>query len=74
MVPIIAPLGTDGRNTFNINADTVAGAVAGAIKSNKLIMMTNVSGIKNKKNKLITGLTLKGTKMYFNQRPNFHRL
>lgn len=62
LVPIIAPLGTDGRNTFNINADTVAGAVAGAIKSNKLIMMTNVSGIKNKKNKLITGLTLKEAK------------
>lgn len=47
-IPIIAPIGTDGDgNTYNINADLVAGAVAGALKAEKLLMLTDVKGIRD---------------------------
>lgn len=46
IVPVIAPIGVgvDGQ-TFNINADTAAGAVAGALKARKLLMLTDVRGV-----------------------------
>ena len=45
-IPVIAPLGIDKNgNTYNINADTVAGAVAGALKASKLLLLTDVDGI-----------------------------
>ena len=56
LIPIIAPLGTDGKNTYNINADTVAGAIAIATKASKLILLTDVQGILNKNKKLIPEL------------------
>lgn len=47
-IPIIAPIGTDSDgNTYNINADLVAGAVAGALKAEKLLMLTDVKGIRD---------------------------
>ena len=46
----------DGR-TYNINADSVAGAVAGALKARRLLMLTDVSGIKDKNGELIRSLT-----------------
>ena len=57
-IPVIAPIGFDeyGR-TYNINADHVAGKIAGALNAAKLILMTNVSGIMDKKKILISTLT-----------------
>ncbi|MBX3237566.1 MAG: acetylglutamate kinase [Nitrospiraceae bacterium] len=47
-IPIIAPIGTDREgNTYNINADLVAGAIAAALKAEKLVMLTDVKGIRD---------------------------
>ena len=48
LIPVIAPLGA-GRNgeTYNINGDTVAGAIAGALNADRLLLLTDVSGVKN---------------------------
>jgi acetylglutamate kinase len=53
-IPVIAPVGVDehGR-TFNINADAVAGSVAGAIKAKSLLLLTDVAGILDKSGQLI---------------------
>lgn len=57
-VPVIAPVGVDGDGrTYNINADSVAGAVAGALKARRLLMLTDVSGIKDKSGDLLRSLT-----------------
>lgn len=62
-IPIIAPLGKDKKkNIYNINADTVAGAIAGAIKASKLLLLTDVPGILDKNKKLISALNLKDAK------------
>ncbi len=59
-IPVIAPLGVDQKgNTYNINADTAAGAIAGSIKSSKLLLLTDVSGILDKKKKLISSISVK---------------
>ena len=57
-IPVIAPLGA-GREgeTFNINGDTMAGAIAGALKADRLLLLTDVSGVKNKDGELVTQLT-----------------
>ncbi|WP_294445994.1 acetylglutamate kinase [uncultured Mailhella sp.] len=53
-VPVIAPVGVDAEgNTYNINADSVAGAVAGALKARRLLMLTDVAGILDREGKLI---------------------
>ncbi len=53
-IPIISPLGLDENNqTFNINGDTAAGAIAKSLKSRRLLLMTNVEGVLDKENKLI---------------------
>ena len=53
-IPVIAPIGTDDEgNSYNINADTVAGAVAAALKAEKLILLTDVEGIKDKEDNII---------------------
>ena len=53
-IPVIAPIGTDDEgNSYNINADTVAGAVAAAVKAEKLILLTDVEGIKDANDKVI---------------------
>ncbi len=58
MIPVIAPLGIgEGGTTYNINADTAAGAIAGAIGATRLLMLTDVTGVLDKKGDLITDIT-----------------
>jgi acetylglutamate kinase len=59
MIPVIAPIGsgTDGQ-TYNINADTAAGAVAGAIGASRLLMLTDVAGVRDKNGDHISRLKL----------------
>jgi acetylglutamate kinase len=59
-IPVIAPIGVgeDGQS-YNINADLVAGRVAEILKAEKLILLTNTAGILDKQGNLLTGLTLK---------------
>jgi acetylglutamate kinase len=54
-IPVIAPIGS-GLNgeTYNINADLVAGRIAGALKAEKLILLTDIEGVKDKQGKLIS--------------------
>lgn len=63
MIPVIAPigLGHDGQ-TYNINADTSAGAIAGAIQATRLLMLTDVAGVKDKSGALIPQLTISEAK------------
>ena len=58
--PVIAPIGSgrDGE-TYNINADLVAGKIAEILKAEKLILMTNTPGVLDKSGQLITGLSAK---------------
>ena len=58
MIPVIAPIavGEDGE-TYNINADTMAGAIAGAIGAARLFLLTDVHGVLNKAGELLTDLT-----------------
>ncbi|WP_246542838.1 acetylglutamate kinase [Fusibacter paucivorans] len=58
-VPVISPIGADAEgNAFNVNADEAAAAVAGALKAEKLIMLTDVDGVLNGK-ALISEITMK---------------
>jgi len=58
-IPVIAPLGIDNNNNnYNINADTVAGHLAGALQASKLLLLTDVTGILDEKKKLISSLSL----------------
>ncbi len=53
-IPVIAPIGTDSEgNSYNVNADTVAAAVAAAVEAEKLILLTDVEGIKDKNGDVI---------------------
>jgi len=57
-VPIVAPIGVDKNGqSYNINADTVAGKLAVALQASKLILLTNITGVLDKNQKLITGIT-----------------
>jgi len=56
-IPVIAPVGVDeDGNTYNINADSVAGAMAAALKAEKLLLMTDVPGITDSEDQLISSL------------------
>ncbi|WP_456387104.1 acetylglutamate kinase [Profundibacter sp.] len=57
-IPVIAPLGV-GRNgeTYNINGDTAAGAIAMALKADRLLLLTDVAGVKDKTGEVLTELT-----------------
>ena len=57
-IPVIAPLGAgrDGE-TFNVNGDTAAGAIAGALKADRLLLLTDVSGVKNAEGEVMTELS-----------------
>lgn len=58
MIPVIAPIGIDDDgHTYNINADTMAGAVAGALGAARLLLLTDVAGVLDKDGKLMTDLT-----------------
>ncbi len=53
-IPVIAPVGVDEEGeTYNINADSVAGAVAGALKAKRLLLLTDVAGILDKNKELV---------------------
>ncbi len=58
-IPVIAPIGvsTSGQ-TFNINADTVAGALAGALKAKRMLMLTDIAGVLDGDGKLIRAMTI----------------
>ncbi|MDP1928922.1 MAG: acetylglutamate kinase [Thiobacillus sp.] len=57
-IPVVAPLGTDKEgNAYNINADVVAGKIAGVLQAEKVIFMTNIPGVLDKDMNLLTGLT-----------------
>ena len=57
-IPVIAPLGVDeDGNTYNINADLVAGKIAEALKAEKLMLLTNIAGVMDADKKILTGLT-----------------
>lgn len=58
LIPVIAPIGMgkDGQ-TYNINADTMAGAIAGSVHASRLFMLTDVAGVMDKEGNLISELT-----------------
>jgi len=59
MIPVLAPIGAGPEGeTFNINADTVAGAVAAAAKATRLLLLTDVTGVLDKEGTLIPELTV----------------
>ena len=56
-IPVIAPTGFDREGqTYNINADVAAGDIAGALKAEKFILLSDVEGVKDKEGKLIPTL------------------
>ena len=62
MIPVIAPIGLGPKGeTFNINADTAAGAIAGAIGSKRLLLLTDVAGILDANDTLIEKINSKET-------------
>jgi acetylglutamate kinase len=58
MIPVVAPLGA-GRagETYNINGDTAAGAIAAALKADRLLLLTDVAGVKNAAGEVLTQLS-----------------
>lgn len=57
-IPVIAPLGAGrGGETFNINGDTAAGAIAAALKADRLLLLTDVAGVKDANGDVVTDLT-----------------
>jgi len=59
-IPVVAPIGVGaGGESFNINADLVAGKLAEILRAEKLVLLTNTPGVLDKAGKLITGLTAK---------------
>lgn len=57
-IPVIAPIGVDDNGvSYNINADLVAGKMAEVLRAEKLILLTNVAGLKDKQGKVLTGLS-----------------
>ncbi|GGL51103.1 acetylglutamate kinase [Wenxinia marina] len=59
IIPVIAPVATgmDPNETFNVNGDTAAGAIAGALKADRLLLLTDVPGVKNAEGQVMTQLT-----------------
>lgn len=59
IIPVVAPVAT-GRNdneTFNVNGDTAAGAIAGALKADRLLLLTDVAGVKDANGEVVTAMT-----------------
>ncbi len=58
-IPVIAPVGVGAQGeSYNINADVVAGRVAAALQAEKLILLTDVRGVKDKQGNLLTGISV----------------
>jgi len=68
-IPVISPMGMDGKKqTYNINADTAAGALATSLKSRRLMLMTDVEGVYDKNKKLISEIkSTQAEKLIYNQ-------
>lgn len=59
IIPVIAPVGVgESGETYNINADLVAGAIAGALHADKLLLMTDVSGVLDADGNMISSMTI----------------
>lgn len=59
LIPVVAPIGVGkGGETYNINADTVAGAIAGALNADRLLFLTDVPGVMDKEGTIIPSLTI----------------
>ena len=59
IIPVIAPIGADSHGTpYNINADTAAGAIASGVKAERLLLLTDVAGVKGQDGKIIQKLTV----------------
>ncbi|MEF8730565.1 MAG: acetylglutamate kinase [Candidatus Accumulibacter meliphilus] len=59
-IPVVAPIGVGkGGETYNINADVVAGKIAEILKAEKLVLLTNMPGVLDESGQLITGMTPK---------------
>lgn len=64
-IPVIAPIGVDKEgNSYNINADLVAGKVAEFLQAEKLMLLTNIKGVMDKEGQVVTGLTPKKVDAY----------
>ncbi len=58
MIPVIAPIGTGRKGeTFNVNGDTAAGAIAAALAADRLLLLTDVAGVKDAEGNVLTQLT-----------------
>ncbi|MDD8022217.1 MAG: acetylglutamate kinase [Paracoccaceae bacterium] len=59
IIPVVAPVATGvaDNETFNVNGDTAAGAIAGALQADRLLLLTDVAGVKNKAGDVITEMT-----------------
>ncbi|MCC7268840.1 MAG: acetylglutamate kinase [Caulobacteraceae bacterium] len=58
-IPVVAPIGVaENGQTYNINADTVAGALAGALNAKRMLLLTDVAGVLDEKGELIRQMTL----------------
>jgi acetylglutamate kinase len=68
-IPVIAPVGVgEEGETYNINADLVAGKIASALKAEKLILLTDVEGVMDEKHRLIPTLDIKQVKRLISQK------
>ncbi|MFN3293102.1 MAG: acetylglutamate kinase [Gemmobacter sp.] len=59
IIPVVAPVATgmNPNETFNVNGDTAAGAIAGALKADRLLLLTDVAGVKNQAGEIVTQMT-----------------
>ena len=68
-IPVVSPMGLDDKKqTYNINADTTAGALATSLKSRRLMLMTDVEGVYDKRKKLISEINpIEAEKLIYNK-------
>ena len=66
-IPVIAPMGLKDNKPFNINADTAAGTIAKELKSRRLLLMTDIEGVIDKNNKLVSEITPDVAKKMINE-------
>ncbi|MCT4555949.1 MAG: acetylglutamate kinase [Pelagimonas sp.] len=59
IIPVVAPVGAglEANQTYNVNGDTAAGAIAGALKADRLLLLTDVQGVKDAEGEVVTELT-----------------
>ena len=59
IIPVIAPIGTgvNDNETFNVNGDTAAGAIAGALQADRLLLLTDVAGVKDSNGEIMTQIS-----------------